>query len=203
VYNANGATTTRAGQNLTYDSENHLATITAGPSTENRIYETEGNLLLQTGDQGATLYLGDTELHLAPGDSTPTGVRTYTAAGLVLAERATTAGVAGSHLVFLDPNPQSTSTATVDTTDAQTVARRYFDPFGDPRGTSAAWPSNHGFLNKPTDALTGITHLGARDYDPTTGRFLTVDPILDTASPQQANGYSYADNNPFLRSDPG
>jgi RHS repeat-associated protein len=202
-YNANGATTTRPGQNLTYDTENHLATITAGASTQNRIYDTEGNLLLQTGDQGATLYLGDTELHLAPGDSTPTGVRTYTAAGLVLAERATTAGVAGSHLVFLDPNPQSTSTATVDTTDAQTVARRYFDPFGDPRGTSATWPSNHGFLNKPTDTLTGITHLGARDYDPTTGRFLTVDPILDTASPQQANGYSYADNNPFLRSDPG
>jgi RHS repeat-associated protein len=47
-----------------------------------------------------------------------------------------------------------------------------------------------------------LTHLGARDYDPVAGRFLTVDPVLDTASPQQMNGYSYGNNNPIGNSDP-
>ncbi len=196
-YDADGATTARPGQSLTYDAENRLATVTAGASTQKRIYDAEGKLLLQSGDEGATLYLGDTELHLAPGDSTPTGVRTYSAAGLVLAERSTAAGVAGSHVVFLDPTPQGTSTATIDTTADQTVTRRYFDPFGNPRGAAVAWPSNHGFLNQPTDPFTGLTHVGARDYDPTVGRFLTVDPVLDPPSPQQANGYTYANDNPI------
>jgi len=44
--------------------------------------------------------------------------------------------------------------------------------------------------------------LGARDYDPVLGRFLSVDPVLNPASPQQVNGYSYADNNPVTASDP-
>jgi hypothetical protein len=34
------------------------------------------------------------------------------------------------------------------------------------------------------------------------GRFISVDPIMDTADPQQMNGYSYADDNPITISDP-
>ncbi|WP_425315077.1 hypothetical protein [Streptomyces bingchenggensis] len=32
--------------------------------------------------------------------------------------------------------------------------------------------------------------MGARDYDPTTGRFLSVDPVMDLTDPQQVNGYT-------------
>jgi RHS repeat-associated protein len=49
---------------------------------------------------------------------------------------------------------------------------------------------------------TGLTHLGAREYDPTTGRFITVDPIMDLTDPQQWNAYGYANNNPTTFSDP-
>ncbi len=49
---------------------------------------------------------------------------------------------------------------------------------------------------------TGLTHLGARQYDPATGRFISVDPILDLAGPQQTHGYSYANNAPVAFSDP-
>ena len=49
---------------------------------------------------------------------------------------------------------------------------------------------------------TGLIHIGARPYDPLTGRFATVDPILDPADDQQINGYTYAHNNPVTFSDP-
>ncbi|MFF5333650.1 RHS repeat-associated core domain-containing protein [Streptomyces sp. NPDC013181] len=49
---------------------------------------------------------------------------------------------------------------------------------------------------------TGLTHLGAREYDPTLGGFLSVAPIIDTAEPAQMNAYSYAHNNPLTKSDP-
>jgi hypothetical protein len=32
--------------------------------------------------------------------------------------------------------------------------------------------------------------VGAREYDTSTGRFLSVDPIMDLTDPQQINGYA-------------
>ena len=49
---------------------------------------------------------------------------------------------------------------------------------------------------------TGLTHLGARDYDPGTGRFTTTDPVLVPADPQALNPYAYAANNPTTFADP-
>jgi RHS repeat-associated protein len=47
-----------------------------------------------------------------------------------------------------------------------------------------------------TDAGTGLTDLGARWYDPATGIFASLDPVLETASPLQLNGYDYAGDSP-------
>jgi RHS repeat-associated protein len=44
--------------------------------------------------------------------------------------------------------------------------------------------------------------IGARQYDPATGRFLSIGPVLETSSPQQLNGYTYAADNPVTSSDP-
>ena len=48
------------------------------------------------------------------------------------------------------------------------------------------------------DQATGLTHLGACDYDADLGRFTSLNP----ADPQQINGYSYANNSPINFSDP-
>ncbi|MET9039139.1 RHS repeat-associated core domain-containing protein [Streptomyces mirabilis] len=53
-----------------------------------------------------------------------------------------------------------------------------------------------------SDPTSGITYIGAREYDPNSGRFISVDPVLDTSDPQSLNGYTYADNNPVTDSDP-
>jgi RHS repeat-associated protein len=87
--------------------------------------------------------------------------------------------------------------------NATTLAttRRKTDPFGNPRGADPTWPNTRGFVAGNRDA-TGMTHLGAREYDPLTGRFISLDPILDFEDPQQAHGYAYANNRPTCLSDP-
>jgi hypothetical protein len=39
-------------------------------------------------------------------------------------------------------------------------------------------------------------------YDPGLGAFISVDPVMDLADPQQWNAYAYANNNPTTYSDP-
>src|SRR5262249_27911509 len=104
-------------------------------------------------------------------------------------------------LTWLAADNHGTNQLAIDA-DTLTVTRRKTTPFGTPRGTApASWPDDHGFVGGPQDT-TELTHLAARDYDPTTGRFISVDPILDIADPQQMNGYAYSNNTPVTVSDP-
>ncbi|MGN5380522.1 RHS repeat domain-containing protein [Streptomyces lasalocidi] len=65
------------------------------------------------------------------------------------------------------------------------VTRRYFDPYGNPRGPQpTTWADNHGYLGKPADPTTGLNLLGARNYDPVQGRFLTADPLMEARRPE-------------------
>lgn len=81
------------------------------------------------------------------------------------------------------------------------VTRRRYSPFGEQFGSPPGWPSDREFLGKIKDP-TGYSHVEAREYDPTLGRFLSVDPIADFTGSQQINGYAYANNNPVTMSDP-
>lgn len=72
-----------------------------------------------------------------------------------------------------------------------------FDTFGN-RTTQIGTQSAFGFTGNWTDPDTGLLYLRARDYDPATGQFLTVDPAVDkTRQP-----YAYTGNNPVSRTDP-
>jgi len=54
--------------------------------------------------------------------------------------------------------------------------------------------------------LDYLDYMHARYYNPTTGRFLSMDPVVDIAfamlNPQSWNRYSYVRNNPINRTDP-
>lgn len=84
------------------------------------------------------------------------------------------------------------------------MTRRKFDPYGNPRGTEpTTWPDRRTFLGVGIDdPKTGLTHIGAREYDASTGRFISADPIIDIADPLQMNGYAYANGNPVNGADP-
>ncbi len=60
--------------------------------------------------------------------------------------------------------------------------------------------NRYNFLNRETQIGTGYVDLLARFYDPTTGRFMAVDP--DTEGQDGFSPYHYSFNNPIRFSDP-
>ena len=77
------------------------------------------------------------------------------------------------------------------------VGSASFGVYGAVEATSGV-VSAFGFTGAWTDESTGLVYLRARDYDPTTGQFLQVDPAVDdTRQP-----YAYAYNNPLMWTDP-
>ncbi|MDX3379492.1 RHS repeat-associated core domain-containing protein [Streptomyces sp. ME02-6991-2A] len=81
------------------------------------------------------------------------------------------------------------------------LTRRKQLPFGQLRSAQSSVFGPRGFVGGTNDP-TGLTHLGAREYDPVLGRFVSVDPIIDFGDPAQMNAYSYAHNSPLTKSDP-
>ncbi|KJV36805.1 RHS repeat-associated core domain-containing protein [Luteibacter yeojuensis] len=79
------------------------------------------------------------------------------------------------------------------------------DPFGsmlpdeDPDGDGTAFNFNLRFPGQRYDPLTGLHANGARDYDPTTGRYVQADPIGLAGG---VNPYAYVTNRPLSAVDP-
>ncbi|MGA1836042.1 RHS repeat-associated core domain-containing protein [Herbiconiux sp. 11R-BC] len=208
TYDASGNTLTRPGQTLTYSPTGKIQTLTAGAGssaiTQTNVYTADGSLLLQTDPtHGTTVFAGDTEIHVATGSNpgAATAVRTYNVNGTPIAERTTKAGTLNGVLRWLSTDIDGTADLEIGATDG-TVTHRLTDPYGNPRSTPAPWSSSHTFLNAPSSELSNLVQLGARAYDPTIGKFLTVDPVLAPFNPAQNNGYAYASNNPVTLTDP-
>ncbi|WP_416069775.1 polymorphic toxin-type HINT domain-containing protein [Streptomyces sp. AK02-01A] len=201
----NTATRTISGdkQTLEWDAEGHLAKVTAPDGSgatktlASYVYDADGNRLVARTATDTTLYLGATELTLTKGATKAKATRYYDLGGGNQAIRTD-----DNKLTFLIGDHHGTSELAIAATDLVMKQRRS-TPFGASRGTPpTTWPGQKGFVGGTQDATTGLTHLGAREYDPDTGRFMSVDPVLDTADPQQLNAYSYTENNPVTYSDP-
>jgi RHS repeat-associated protein len=194
-YDATGNTTSRpGGRTLTWDAEGHLTSVTDPGGSTSYVYDADGNRLLRKDPGGQTLYLPGQELRAANG--TVTCTRYYTWSGKTVATR-TPAG-----LTWLSSDALGTAQIAITATTQQ-VALRRTTPYGDVRGATGAWPStmDKGFVGGTADD-TGLVHLGAREYDPSLGRFMSVDPVLDMTDPQQMEAYAYADSTPVTMSDP-
>ncbi|MFJ9786164.1 RHS repeat-associated core domain-containing protein [Amycolatopsis sp. NPDC101161] len=200
-YDRTGSTKSRgpdgAAQTFTYDAEGHVATATeANGAASSYLYDADGALLIAREPTGTTLTVGDTELNVPTGGTKALGTRFYSYNGQVIATRKGDVG-----LTWKLSDHLGTTYATVDAGNLA-VSKRWQDPYGLTRGAPpSTWPDKHGYVGG-YQTTTGLTHLGARDYDPATGRFLSVDPLLNPADPQSMNGYGYSDANPVNLSDP-
>ena len=201
-YNPSGdlVTRTRAGvgQTFEWDAEGNVSTVTEKGATTSYLYDADGNRLISRHpDGGATLYLGDTEVSVDSGGGT-VGTRYYSHNGQTIAMRNGRDG----RLTWLLSDQHGTAEIAIEE-GTQEVRRQRHDPYGNTRGPQAApVAGNRGFVGGVTDTTTGLTHLGARDYDPTTGRFISADPEIDYEDPQQMNGFAYANNSPVTFTDP-
>jgi RHS repeat-associated protein len=201
-YDAAGNMSTRTAghgsQTLSWNDAGQLTAITGGTGGDSHyVYDADGKVLLQKDPGTTTLYLPGEQITLNTATNATTGVRYYPLPGGGVAYRTG----AGSAYGFEITDQHGTAVLTLDNT-AQTPTWRQLTPYGESRGTAVTWIDNRGFLNKPTDTNTGLTIIGARQYDPTAGRFISLDPILEATSPQELGGYTYAADNPITNSDP-
>ncbi|NLT55655.1 MAG: RHS repeat-associated core domain-containing protein [Actinomycetales bacterium] len=204
-YDAAGNTTRIATphgtQALTWDAKGRLDTDTVTGTDEagqvRNVYDAKGDLLLRKGPRTSTLYLGNGQVALDARTGALSATRYYRAGATTIAAR-----TSDGHVTFLLPDRQGSDTVAVDS-QTQAVRRRSYTPFGEERAaTPAEWPGDRGYVGGSADPVTDLVHLGAREYDPATGRFLSGDPLLDPEDPQQLGGYAYSANTPVTKSDP-
>jgi RHS repeat-associated protein len=183
-------------QALTWDAQGRLSAVADAAQPTSYVYDVSGNRLISRDATGSTLYLPDQELRYTAGTGAKATTRYYSEAGQTVAVR-TTAG-----LTWLVADSHGTASVAIASV-GQAVAVRRQDPYGNARGTTGTWPAgmNHGFVGGTADP-TGLVHLGAREYDPGSGRFISVDPQTDTKDPQRLDGYAYSNDNPITFTDP-
>jgi RHS repeat-associated protein len=99
-------------------------------------------------------------------------------------------------LAYLHQDQQD-STRLITEEDGNVVGRYEYTAWGAVSSHTGA-TSNLQYDGQYTDAETGFQYLRARYYDPSTGEFLTQDPVF----PLSESRYGYSDNNPTHLSDP-
>ena len=86
-----------------------------------------------------------------------------------------------------------------------------FNAFGERRTNGSATSIATTGLASTTRGFTGhemldgldVIHMNGRIYDPTLGRFLQADPVIQAPdNPQNWNAYTYVFNNPYRYTDP-
>lgn len=202
-YDETGNTTDRGSQHLDWDTEGLLTKVTepvAGKPDKvtEYLYDASGNRLISRTGTRTTLHLGHTDVTLDQGATKAKATRYIDLGNGHQAVRSD-----DGSFTFTLADHHGTGMLAVAAADLALNQRRLL-PFGAARDTpTGAWPGTRGFVGGIDETKdTGLTHLGAREYDPLTGRFISVDPIMDLADPQQLHGYTYGNNNPLLHADP-
>ena len=168
------------------------STERAGQQTSSR-YSVGGQRFLRKDPDGTvTLYLAGLLEIRRTTTATPSATRYYNIAGTPIGIRAP-----GVKEFFIYNHQGSVTTAIDYATSA--VKRTHYTPYGDTRNeTNPAPTTDHRFLNQIRDETSGLSYLNNRHYDPTTGTFISVDPLVAaTGQP-----YIYGAANPVRYSDP-
>ncbi|BBO23688.1 conserved hypothetical protein [Candidatus Nitrosymbiomonas proteolyticus] len=174
---------------LAYDYESRITRITyPDQSTNTFSYNGQGTRVSKVDSTGTRTYLRDGAYVTDP--VLTDGAATYTP---WISERRS------SVTKFYHPDRLGTTERLTDTNQSTTDTRQY-DAFGLLTSSSGSTPTPFGFAGAwgyQEDPDSGLKLLGHRYCDPSTGRFLTRDPVKDGR-----NWYGYCAGNPASRLDP-
>ncbi len=203
TYDNNGNQTKKPSGNFnpdptyTFDFENRLvAHVTSAGNPYDWKYDGMGNRLRQNMQTAVTRYIYDnsgplSRLMAVSGDEN--FAYSFWVYGLGLIKD----GDGRYHLEDASGNMRFTTSST-----GSKASGANYDPFGNIRSSAGILP-NFQFNEQHFDEGSGLYYLRARYYDPTTGRFISRDPVQgQLAVPQTLNPYSYAINDPINLSDP-
>jgi RHS repeat-associated protein len=206
TYDADGNATQVGAKSFTYDSENHMTSMSTSGTSVAMIYDGDGNRVGKSVNGVWTYYLVD--------DLNPTGyvqvVEELNAAGVV--QRQYTYGLQRiSENQFIN-GAWSPSFYGYDgggnvrnlTNSAGAVTDEYeYDAFGNSFTKVGTTPNNYLYRGEQFDPDLGLYYLRARYYNPATGRFMSRDPADGKAKiPVTLHKYLYAGGDPINRIDP-
>nr|WP_244623600.1 RHS repeat-associated core domain-containing protein [Shewanella salipaludis] len=117
-----------------------------------------------------------------------------------------------SHLLQFTLRDRLGSATTLADQNGNIASQRYFDPFGRTATSSKAGAlgdlldtnkNRRGFTDHEHLNEQQLIHMNGRVYDYNLGRFMSVDPFIQSpTSTQSVNPYSYIMNNPLAGTDP-
>lgn len=216
-YDANGNVTSRgSGKSLTFTSFNLPSLVTDGALQTTFAYGPDHQRVQSFGTYSdgtaTTRYIGGLLEKMTPS----TGAEEWrhyvpTPSGEVVVRRWASAN--DTRYVLTD---HLGSTDAVLNASGTLLVAESFDAFGKRRNgatwsgvpsladkTQIASTTRDGFTGHEMVDTIGLVHMGGRMYDPSLGRFLSVDPLIGSlGDSQQVGSYGYVGNRPLSRTDP-
>lgn len=203
VYDAFGRTTTQAsGATVVYYANDLVRQQTAGTNRQTWTLDGAGRLAAWTTESNAsgtwTQTASKTNHYGADGDSPDwtaedtTGTITRNVQGTGGDLGATTSATGSTVLQLTDIHGDVTVQLPLDTSVSPTA--QSYDEYGNAEDSTAA--TRYGWIGgkqRSSETITGATLMGVRLYDPTAGRFLSVDPVPGG----NANAYDYVNADPL------
>jgi RHS repeat-associated protein len=205
TYDSNGNEKTSGSTTFNYNMLNQLVSTTTGSTTTTYTYDGLGKRLqASTGTQAAskTNYLWDVNGDLPQIALERNGNNQLLRRYLYGARRISMASGNSSYYFHYDPLGSvvnlTSSTGASQWTDS-------FEPYGlihsETKNNNQAPITFMKFAGEYLDP-TGLYHFRARQYDPSSGRFTTVDPQASPLTDPYASSYAYALDRPVTLTDP-
>ena len=212
TYDQNGNEKTAGSRTFSYDLANRIVSTTSGSTTTTYTYNGDGlRLQASTGNQASkkTNFLWDPNASTGVTDDQPAQIALERDGNNALVRRyaygaqrisMTTGGAA-----YYYHYDSLGSVLNVTSATGVTQWTEAYEPFGSIRtetknATSA--PTNlMKFAGEYLDPV-GLYNLRARQYDPTTGRFLGLDPAPVPAGTPSVSSYAYVGDKPTVLVDP-
>lgn len=202
AYDKNGNQTAAGSDTFSYDLENRTTQASTASGSESYTYDGDGKRATSTTGAATTTWLWDTNHEHAQlaleRSATGTTTRAYTY-GLRRIAMQTGGATHYYHYGLVDNVLNVTSSSGAE------LWKYEYDPFGTKRTQTRVDPTAPDnpmqFAGEYADP-TGLTHLRARQYDPTMGRFTSTDPATPELEDPYVSSYVYSNNRPGVLIDP-
>jgi len=198
-YDARGNTTSKDSGTLTFDRENRL-TASALPTATSYVYDGLGRRVAESSPVATYFYYSHEGKLLFTNDhkTQASTDHIYLSGSLVAARKVPFAG-GSAEVTYQHTDALGSPVAFTDA--AGTVVRRErMTAWGEP--ADGAWTNGPGYTGHQMDAGSKLVYMQQRYYDPSIGRFLSVDPLVPSNVGGNFNRYWYGNNSPNKYVDP-